>query len=90
MSAKAVLRESGAVLRMSESQVASLADTQSEDQTMIINMGPQHPSTRPINGQNNGGWPEASITFQFLEKDAMPGRLLGKLFPRFQGHHLGH
>ncbi len=48
MSAKAVLRESGAVLRMSESQVASLADTQSEDQTMIINMGPQHPSTHGV------------------------------------------
>ena len=48
MSHKAVLRESGAVLRMSESQVASLADTQSEDQTMIINMGPQHPSTHGV------------------------------------------
>ncbi len=48
MSVKAVLRESGAVLRMSESQVASLADTQSEDQTMIINMGPQHPSTHGV------------------------------------------
>ncbi len=48
MSNKAVMRESGAVLRMSESQVASLADTQSEDQTMIINMGPQHPSTHGV------------------------------------------
>ena len=48
MSAKAVLRESGAVLRMSESQVASLADTQSEDQTRLINMGPQHPSTHGV------------------------------------------
>ena len=33
---------------MSESQVASLADTRSEDQTMIINMGPQHPSTHGV------------------------------------------
>jgi len=33
---------------MSESHVASLADTQSEDQTMIINMGPQHPSTHGV------------------------------------------
>ncbi|NQV96527.1 MAG: NADH-quinone oxidoreductase subunit D, partial [Acidimicrobiaceae bacterium] len=48
VSAKAVLRESGAVLRMSEAEVAALADTQSEDQTMIINMGPQHPSTHGV------------------------------------------
>ncbi|MEY3988726.1 MAG: NADH-quinone oxidoreductase subunit, partial [Actinomycetota bacterium] len=36
------------VLRMSESEVAALAGTQSEDQTMIINMGPQHPSTHGV------------------------------------------
>ncbi|MFM9003751.1 MAG: NADH dehydrogenase (quinone) subunit D [Acidimicrobiaceae bacterium] len=43
-----MLRGSGAVLRMSESEVAALAGTQSEDQTMIINMGPQHPSTHGV------------------------------------------
>ncbi|MDA3017260.1 MAG: NADH-quinone oxidoreductase subunit D, partial [Actinomycetota bacterium] len=43
ISTKEILRGSGAVLRMSESEVAALAGTQSEDQTMIINMGPQHP-----------------------------------------------
>lgn len=48
VSAKAVMRESGAVLRMSEAEVAALANTQSEDQTMIINMGPQHPSTHGV------------------------------------------
>ena len=45
---KEILRGSGAVLRMSESEVAALAGTQSEDQTMIINMGPQHPSTHGV------------------------------------------
>ncbi len=48
ISNKEFLRGSGAVLRMSESEVAALADTQSEDQTMIINMGPQHPSTHGV------------------------------------------
>lgn len=48
VSAKEILRGSGAVLRMSESEVAALAGTQSEDQTMIINMGPQHPSTHGV------------------------------------------
>ena len=48
VSAKEILRSSGAVLRMSESEVAALAGTQSEDQTMIINMGPQHPSTHGV------------------------------------------
>jgi NADH-quinone oxidoreductase subunit D len=48
VSAKEILRGSGAVLRMSESEVAALAGIQSEDQTMIINMGPQHPSTHGV------------------------------------------
>ena len=48
VSTKEILRSSGAVLRMSESEVAALAGTQSEDQTMIINMGPQHPSTHGV------------------------------------------
>lgn len=48
VSTKEILRGSGAVLRMSESEVAALAGTQSEDQTMIINMGPQHPSTHGV------------------------------------------
>ncbi|MFM7338349.1 MAG: NADH dehydrogenase (quinone) subunit D [Actinomycetota bacterium] len=48
ISTKEMMRGSGAVLRMSESEVASLAGVQSEDQTMIINMGPQHPSTHGV------------------------------------------
>jgi NADH-quinone oxidoreductase subunit D len=51
MSQKAIMRESGSVLRMSESAAAALADVATdaqEDQTMIINMGPQHPSTHGV------------------------------------------
>ena len=51
MGAKELLREVGAVLRMSESEAAALSTVQSdpdEDQTMIINMGPQHPSTHGV------------------------------------------
>ena len=51
MGAKELLREVGAVLRMSESEAAALADIDAdpdEDQTMIINMGPQHPSTHGV------------------------------------------
>ena len=51
MGAKELLREVGAVLRMSESEAAALSSVQSdpdEDQTMIINMGPQHPSTHGV------------------------------------------
>ena len=46
-----LLREVGSVLRMSEAEVAALAQRvvePSEDQTMIINMGPQHPSTHGV------------------------------------------
>ena len=48
---KELMRESGAVLRMSEADAAAMADVAadpSEDQTMIINMGPQHPSTHGV------------------------------------------
>ncbi|HLT16617.1 MAG TPA: NADH-quinone oxidoreductase subunit D [Acidimicrobiales bacterium] len=44
-----LLRELGATLRMSEAEVAELVqEDPSEDQTMIINMGPQHPSTHGV------------------------------------------
>ncbi len=46
-----LLREVGAVLRMSEAEAAALGDLPDdpdEDQTMIINMGPQHPSTHGV------------------------------------------
>jgi len=45
------LREVGSVLRLSETEaaaLASVADEAPEDQTMIINMGPQHPSTHGV------------------------------------------
>jgi NADH-quinone oxidoreductase subunit D len=47
--AEELLRELGATLRMSESEAADLVgEGLSEDQTMIINMGPQHPSTHGV------------------------------------------
>jgi NADH-quinone oxidoreductase subunit D len=51
LTAKELLREVGSVLRLSEAEAALLAEVETdapEDQTMIINMGPQHPSTHGV------------------------------------------
>ncbi len=51
MGAPELMREVGSVLRMSEAEAAELGDLPDdpdEDQTMIINMGPQHPSTHGV------------------------------------------
>ena len=49
--ASELMREVGAVLRMSEAEAAllgDLPDDPDDDQTMVINMGPQHPSTHGV------------------------------------------
>jgi NADH-quinone oxidoreductase subunit D len=44
-----LLRELGSVLRLSEEEAQQLTEqAPAEDQTMIINMGPQHPSTHGV------------------------------------------
>ncbi|MDQ2648751.1 MAG: NADH-quinone oxidoreductase subunit D, partial [Actinomycetota bacterium] len=47
--AEELLRELGATLRLSEADASELVgEGPAEDQTMIINMGPQHPSTHGV------------------------------------------
>ncbi len=51
LTATELMRNVGAVLRMSETEAAAMdinAVDPTEDQTMIINMGPQHPSTHGV------------------------------------------
>ncbi|MEY2975707.1 MAG: NADH-quinone oxidoreductase subunit [Actinomycetota bacterium] len=51
LTARELMRELGAVLRLSEVEAAKLGDLPDdpdEDQTMVINMGPSHPSTHGV------------------------------------------
>ena len=51
LSAAERLREQGAVLRLSEQEAEAVAaelEAAPEDETMLINMGPQHPSTHGV------------------------------------------
>ena len=51
LTAREVMREVGSVLRMTEKEAAALSIDDvdvPEDQSMIINMGPQHPSTHGV------------------------------------------
>ena len=51
LTASELLREVASVLRLSEAEAAKLGDLPEdpdEDQTMVINMGPSHPSTHGV------------------------------------------